>query len=286
MMHQKILSKARSLFILCSILAAMTLTGIQAFPASAASMAFVRIVHASPYVGTVDVFADGNRLLSNFQFATVTDYLPLPSGTHKLQVALIGEGINASVIDQTVSVSPGVSYTIAALGSKRSDLALGVFADNNSITNNQTKLRVYQLSPDTGSVNVLDGNTGTVVQGLSYTQASDYVTFPASARTLSFTSPSTNTTIPVSTTLKSWTVTSIFAIGLHHGNPKLQLITAQVTGMPGMPNTGSDPTPPIAQQQPSSSWLIDISGVLVCGLLIAFALIGYRAGFALRKKRQ
>src|SRR5690242_11010812 len=70
----------------------------QARPASAASPAFVRVVHASPNIGTADVFLDGTKVLSNFQFGTVTDYVTIPPGPHKVQIALIGKGIGAAVI--------------------------------------------------------------------------------------------------------------------------------------------------------------------------------------------
>src|SRR2546428_10755546 len=62
-------------------------------PVSADSTAFVRVIHASPDIGTADVFVDGSKLLSSFQFGAVTDYVQVPTGPHKVQIALIGKGI-------------------------------------------------------------------------------------------------------------------------------------------------------------------------------------------------
>src|SRR6267154_1604990 len=61
-------------------------------PAAAAteSPSFVRVIHASPFVGTADVFLDGTKLLSSFAFGAVTDYVPVPPGPHKIQIALVG----------------------------------------------------------------------------------------------------------------------------------------------------------------------------------------------------
>src|ERR1051326_4176124 len=70
----------------------------------AQSNAYVRVIHASPFVGTADVFVDGQKLLSSFQFAAITDYVPVPEGVHKVQIALVGKGINASVINQDLTV--------------------------------------------------------------------------------------------------------------------------------------------------------------------------------------
>ena len=73
--------------------------------ASAWSKAFVRVVHASPAAGTVDVYVDGSKLLNDFTFGSVTGYVPVAAGSHRIQVAPDGKGRKASVIDETVSLS-------------------------------------------------------------------------------------------------------------------------------------------------------------------------------------
>ena len=105
--------------------------------ASAASLqndAFVRVVHASPAAGTVDVYVDGAKLLSNFTFGSVTGYVMVPAGPHKIQVAPAGKGISASVITQTVSVAAGVPYTVAAVGTASTGFSLAAFGDDNLLS--------------------------------------------------------------------------------------------------------------------------------------------------------
>ncbi len=80
------------------------------------SPAFVRVIHASPLVGTADVFVDGTKLLSSFAFGAVTDYVAIPPGPHKVQIALVGKGIGAAALTQTLTVTPGLAYTVAAIG--------------------------------------------------------------------------------------------------------------------------------------------------------------------------
>ena len=82
----------RRVCLTCALLALLLLLGTQPLPASAASPSFIRLVNASPDVGIVAVFVDGAKLLENVQFATVTDYLQLPLGSHKVEAALIGTG--------------------------------------------------------------------------------------------------------------------------------------------------------------------------------------------------
>lgn len=246
--------------IIC-IIAFAVLFGTQKHSASAQSPSFVRVIHASPDVGTADVFVDGAKLLSSFQFGAVTDYAAVPAGPHKVQIALVGKGINAAVISETLSVSPGLAYTVAAVGTQATGLSLEVFIDNNLLSPGTAKLRVYQLSPDGGSITVSTQGK-TLISGMSYRDASNYITFPAGAYTYDVGSATDNITLPVSVTLNANTVTSIFAVGLFNGNPKIQLVSSQVAGLPGVPNTGSNPTasPQAGSLQPFAPWTWPLGG--------------------------
>src|SRR5712691_5796241 len=160
------------------IIALAVLFGSQRYSASAQSPSYVRVVHASPFVGTADVFVDGAKLLSSFAFGTVTGYVAVPAGPHKVQIALVGKGIGAAVISETLAVTPGLAYTVAALGSQPTNLSLKVFIDNNFLSPGSAKLRVYQLSPDAGSVTVAMG-TKNLLNSISYQEASDYLVVAA-----------------------------------------------------------------------------------------------------------
>jgi len=260
-----------SMSIACSIFMLLAYTGIQSSPAAAESPAFIRIVHASPDVGTVDVFMDGMKLLSSFQYASVTNYLPLPAGSHNMKIALIGKGVNASVITQTFPVSIGKAYTIAALGMQSTkNLSVKVFEDDNTVAGNTSKVRVYHLSPGAGSVDTAE-SMHTVIHGISYSQASDYILVPAGSHVFDMTISPANVAIPVSTALKPWTVTSLFAIGLLNSSPALKFVTAQAPGVPGLPQTGSSP---IAES--SQPWTF---------LAIALCLLLTVAGSIYRRER-
>lgn len=264
-----------------ALLVLAILLPLQGKPAHAESNAFVRVVHASPDIGTADVFLDGNKLLSNFQFGTITDYVSLPPGPHKVQVALIGRGSQASVITQNLTVQAGIAYTVAALGTKSQGFKLDVFVDNNQLDPGRAKIRVYHLSPGTGTVDVLNGGNA-VVNGLGYEQASNYLTLSAGSYTfnVNVTQPATNQT--VSATLKANTVTSVFAVGVFNSTPKLQFVSAQVTGLPGMPPTGSDPNTVIVEHTLPSQHFPWLTALLVC--VLGFGASGLLALFRARTK--
>src|SRR5260370_2949500 len=135
------------------IIALAALFGSQRYSASAQSPSYVRVVHASPFVGTADVFVDGAKLLSSFAFGTVTDYVAVPAGPHKVQIALVGKGINASALTENLAVQPGKVYTVAAIGTNQNNLQLQVFSDSNLAAPGIAKVRMYQLSPNGGWIN-------------------------------------------------------------------------------------------------------------------------------------
>ena len=249
----------------------------QSHSASAASPSFVRVIHASPDVGTADVFVDGAMLLSSFQFGAVTHYVSVPAGPHKVQIALVGKGINAAVISETLTVSPGVAYTVAAVGTQATGLSLEVFIDSNLLSPGTAKLRVYQLSPNGGSIDV-SSQGQTIMSGVSYQGASDYITLPVGAYTFDVGSSAYSTTLPVSATLSANTVTSIFAVGLYNGNPQIQIVSSQEQGLPGVPNTGSNPnaSPQPGSVQPFAPWAWPLAGVAL--LLLGSGVFMRRLG--------
>jgi len=253
-------------------LALLVILGTQAARTSAATPAYIRVIHASPAVGTADVFVDGSLLLSSFAFGAVTDYVPLPAGPHKVQIALVGKGIGAAALTQTLDVQPGVVYTAAAIGSQATALSIEVFIDNNILAAGQAKTRVYNLSPDAGSFNFSSGGN-TLLNQVGYQQASNYMTLSAGSYNFDLTAPNTNTNLPLAMTLGKNTVTSIFAVGMANGTPKIELVPAQVSGVPGVPFTGSDPRPLPAdsvQVQALTPWLLSIIASVFIGAGIIF----------------
>src|SRR5215469_14377365 len=93
-MKRTLASFVSSLFLGLGIIGIVDFAGVfsaQSHAASAASPSFVRVIHASPDVGTADVFVDGTLLLSSFQFGAVTyqgasDYITLPVGAYTFDV--------------------------------------------------------------------------------------------------------------------------------------------------------------------------------------------------------
>src|SRR5260221_2990934 len=271
----------RHLALLSAMLIFLIFLGMRPLPVSADSPSFVRIINASPDVGTVVIFVDGAKLVGNNTFGMVTDYLQLPQGRHKVQAALIGRGIGAAIISQTLSVRAGIAYTVAALGTRATGFSLQVFMDDNVMASGMTKVRIYQLSPGAGFVSVtVDGHTA--VKNLPYPQASDYFRLPAGLRTFVISTGQASITLMDRTTLQANAVMSIFIVGMVKGIPSLQFVNAQVKGLPSMARTGSDLDVLASNQQsfiPLSLWPLVI---LALGGVSAAVLSRFRP-FARKK---
>lgn len=235
-----------------SIYLLLCMLSLPARHVSAAGSTYWRLVHASPDITTADVYVDGVPLVTNFKYGSVTGYVPTTPGTHKFQVAFVGKGIGAAVITQDITVSPNVPYTVAILGTKSSGYAVKNIVDDNSSVSGMVKVRAYQFASDAGPVNVTT-NSGTIASGLTYQQASGYSTVSPGMYTIKATAVQSNTTVSNTAALNAGTLSSVFTIGLLHGNPQLSIVTSQATIIPGMPQTGSDPNAP-SPAQPAPIW--------------------------------
>ena len=280
----------RRIFLVLAIFAFCALLAVQAEPAAATSTSQVRVIQASPDIETVVVFVDGKKLLSTFTFAVVTDYATIPAGPHKIQVATIGRGASAPVISQTLSVNPGLAYTVAAVGTKSTGLSLEVFTDDNQLSTAMAKVRIYHLSSGTGALSVSTG-TKVLLSGLRSRQASNYLTLPLGSYTFNLELIKPDTKIQVSATLRANTVSSIFIVGgLFKGAPRLQLVMKQVPGLPGQPqrsahsNTGAVP----GSSQPLMPWfplVVVVLVLIVIGVGFRFAPMLVKTGTHLLPQR-
>lgn len=110
--------------------------GLAAAPsAAAADNATVSVLHAVPGA-TVDVWANGEPLLTDFAPGTLTDPLSLPAGEYDLKVVQAGAGADADAIMEAndVAVPSGANVTVAAHLSESGDPTLTPFVNDTSAT--------------------------------------------------------------------------------------------------------------------------------------------------------
>lgn len=119
----------------------------------------LRVVHAAPYAGSVDVYANGELLASDVSFSDATDFVELPAGDYTITLNPVGTA-NAVV---TVNVSlegdssrQANTYTAVAYGGTRSIAPeVALFPDNVEAVDARTA-RLSVFNGTNSPVNLVD----------------------------------------------------------------------------------------------------------------------------------
>ena len=115
-----------------------------ATPADAADDAQVSVLHGVPGV-TVDVYANGDPLLTDFEPGTLTDPVALPAGDYDLKVVAAGDGADGDAVIEAdgVAVPAGANLTVVAHLTEDGTPVLTPFAnDVSAIAPGQARLTV------------------------------------------------------------------------------------------------------------------------------------------------
>jgi hypothetical protein len=184
--------------------------------AQGTGQAQVRVAHLAPDAPNVDVYVNGDPVLTDVPYTTVSDYLSLPAGTQQVTVYPTGD-TTSPVIDAPVELAAGGAYTVAAVGLVADDsLTAQVYQDDlRSHDPGDAKVRVVHASPDAGPVDVVPRGGQALVAGLTFPEASPYAEVPAGTYTLDVNAAGTNKTaltVP-DANLASGGVYSAFAVG-------------------------------------------------------------------------
>jgi hypothetical protein len=154
---------------------------VNAAPAAAATVGYVRLAHLSPDTPPVDVYlssASGAIPAKKFPgvgYGVVSDYLALPAGTYA--VAMRGAGApesSAPVLSTQVTVDAGKAYTVAGVG-KHADLGLRVIEDDLSPPDSgKAKVRIVQASLQAPVLNVSVASGSTIADGVQFASTTGY----------------------------------------------------------------------------------------------------------------
>jgi hypothetical protein len=174
----------------------------------------LRVAHLSPDAPPVDVWLDGAVVLSGVPFQAVSGHLPVGAGEHRVQVTPAG-ATEPVVIDATVDLASGVSYTVAATGLLGSgDLQPLVLVDERS-SGPGSRVRFVHASPDAPGVDVALTGGAVLFPNVSFRESDGYLSVDPGVYDLEVRLAGTSTVaLPLpGTTLPAGSVT-VFAIGL------------------------------------------------------------------------
>jgi hypothetical protein len=136
--------------------------------------ASIRFVHASPDAPAIDVIVDGAPVAENVAFSSASDYLPFSAGEHQVQIVPTGSGAESAVLDETVDLDGGGAYIFAAAGLLNEIEAKTYEVDLDDLDENQSRVRLVHLSPDTDSVDLYVTGGDEWFDDVDFPNASDY----------------------------------------------------------------------------------------------------------------
>ncbi|MET9157862.1 DUF4397 domain-containing protein [Streptomyces parvulus] len=131
----------------CALAFAATAPAVSAPAGGGDDSGMVSVFHGVPGL-TVDVYANGDELLSDFKPGTVTDPQSLKAGTYDIQVFEAGQGPDGTpAIEKQVEVPAGANATIAAHLSADGTPRLTSFVnDVSAVGDGQSRLTVRHVA--------------------------------------------------------------------------------------------------------------------------------------------
>ncbi|TGB03814.1 DUF4397 domain-containing protein [Halobacillus salinus] len=189
--------------------------------------AMVRVLHASPDAPAVDVYVNGQKVLSNVSYKQSSDYLTVASGQYQIDVYPAGK-TDKPVISQNIGVEAGNLYTVAAAG-KLDSIRLIAAIDNQSVSSGKAKVRFWHLSPNAPAVDIAVKGGDVLFRNVPFGKATRYLTLPPTTADLEVRVAGTNQvvkTIPGVKLEPNQAYTAV-AVGLAGEQPPLEALFLQ-----------------------------------------------------------
>jgi hypothetical protein len=251
-------------------------------PAYAADDATVYVLHGVPDA-TVDVYANGKALLTNFTPGTLTDAVKLPAGSYDLKVTAAGAGAGGAAVIEAkgVAVPAGANITVVAHLSATGTPVLTPFVNDVSMVPAGKARLTVRHTAAAPAVDVRAGGTP-VFSGLTNPNEKSVVVGAGTVKAdVVLAGTSTVAIGPADLTLKEGTNTIVYAWGAAD-KQNLKLAVQTLTGMHSAPSGVPAGTGGQAAQSGDAS----PAGLVAGGALLAagLALVATRRpkGHALR----
>ena len=163
--------------------------------AAQAAEARVRVVHASPDAGPLDVLIDGKVMLTALLFQNVSEYLPLPTGAHQITVVPTGQNASAAIFRLDLAAQPERAYTVATIGLKRTNTLTSDVYDDSLVLPppGHAMIRLIHASPDAPGIDVAVKGCTTLFGNVNYLHSTEYLAVSAGAYDLVFKLAGTDT---------------------------------------------------------------------------------------------
>jgi Domain of unknown function (DUF4397) len=250
------------------------------FPAAASAAsgnATVTIVHGIPNT-PVDVYANGNKIISGFTFKTVTQPLSLPAGSYTVDVRKAGAAAaSAPILTATEQVPAGANLTLVADLTASGTPALTPFVNDTSPVAAGDGRLVVRHTAAAPAVDVYAA-TAKAISGLTNGQQ-QALTVPAGTVAAKVTLAGQTAAVlgPVNVPVTAGMATVVYAIGSASGHT-LTAVTQQYP-LGGMPRSAHSGSGGLGADGATPTWPFGLAAI--AGLTLAGAGL---AGVARRRR--
>lgn len=220
-----------------------------------ASNSCLRVVHAAPDAGPVDVYIGESPIAEGLAFGDASEFTATPSGDQQLRIVPAGQPVDQAVIDTTQGLTAGGAGQVLISGLADDLQATIMGVDLRLLPANQARVRLIHASPDTDAIDVAVAGGQTPFGGISFRESSGYVVFDAGTVTFQLRETGSNTLLleAPDVALEAGMVYDIVAIGQSEDGTLQMVIYAAdagilqgagatpIAGTPAAATTGATP---------------------------------------------
>lgn len=138
-----------------------------------AQSAKVRFVHASLDASNVDIYVNGIRILRDFPYKDMSNYISLPAGKYQIDIYPAGNMVS-TILSRKVTVNQGRHYTLIFTGEVKK-LKWVVLEDIPAVPRGETKIRFIHLSHDTPALDIAVKNRDVIFSNIGFRQHTNYL---------------------------------------------------------------------------------------------------------------
>ncbi|QED48312.1 DUF4397 domain-containing protein [Cytobacillus dafuensis] len=184
----------------------------------------IRFVHASTDTKNVDIYINGIRILRDFPYKEISNYLSIPIGKHQVDIYPAGNMVS-TILSRKIKIEHDRHYTFIPTGYVK-NIKWIVLEDEPRVPNKETKLRFVHLSPDSPELDIAVKDRDVLFSNVSFRKSTSYLSLsPMIVDLEARISGSSNIVLPLSQIqLKPKRAYSILLIGLADGEPNLEAI--------------------------------------------------------------
>jgi hypothetical protein len=152
-------------------------------------LARVQIIHNSPDAGAVDIYVDDKRLLDDFIYRSATPFVPVPGGSHKIDIVAGSDASNSNPVwTGTSTFTNDKNYVVVAHGFV-ADLRVVIEDNIRLASGDQDEVEFFLVHGDAslGPVDIrlldpVDNNTvvGLLANNFDFNDVGAYISLPKS----------------------------------------------------------------------------------------------------------